>query len=153
MESTEAGSRSLHGHCRPDAVVVGISKPLFALPGGNKSRIPATEFYHDRTMLNEHDLDLLLRCRRLGHEVTFGYCRQETGGNPCRLILDCWWDKFDVRSFLRANLPDQAMAEIENARISPPPSKVLSLMELIQQAKEGLASENPCAENPPERAP
>jgi len=35
-------------------------------------------------MLNEHDQDLLLRCRRLGHEVTFGYCRQETGGKPCR---------------------------------------------------------------------
>ena len=54
-------------------------------------------------MLNEHDQDLLLRCCRLGHEVTFGYCRQETGGKPCRLVLDCWWEQFDVRSFLQAH--------------------------------------------------
>ena len=104
-------------------------------------------------MLTEHDHDLLLRCRRLGHEVTFGYCRQETGGKPCLLILDCWWEQFDVRSFLRAHLPDEAMAEVEHARVSPPPSKVLSLVEMIQQPKEQLASENPCPENPPKRAP
>jgi hypothetical protein len=104
-------------------------------------------------MLNEHDLDLLLRCRRLGHEVTFGYCRQETGGNPCRLILDCWWERFDVRSFLQAHLPEETMGQVEHARVSPPLSKVLSLVEMIQQAKERLASENPCPENPPKRTP
>jgi hypothetical protein len=104
-------------------------------------------------MLNEHDLDLLLRCRRLGHEVTFGYCRQETGGKPCRLILDCWWEQFDVRSFLRAHLPDEAMAQVEHARTSPPPSKVLSLVELIEQAKRRLTSENPDPGNPTKHRP
>jgi hypothetical protein len=89
-------------------------------------------------MLNEHDQDLLLRCCRLGHEVTFGYCRQETSGRPCRLILDCWWEQFDVRSFLQANLPEEDMARVEHASASPPPSKVLSLMETIQQAKDRL---------------
>ncbi|MGO8838464.1 MAG: hypothetical protein ACLQAH_03360 [Limisphaerales bacterium] len=89
-------------------------------------------------MLNEHDQDLLLRCRRLGEEVTFGYCRQETGGKPCRLILDCWWEQFDVRSFLQAHLSKEDMAQVERASVSPPPAKVLSLVDLIQQAKDRL---------------
>ena len=64
-------------------------------------------------MLNEHDQDVLLRCPRLGHEVSFGYCRQETRGKSCRLILNCWWEQFDVRSFLQANLPEADMAQVE----------------------------------------
>jgi len=89
-------------------------------------------------MLNEHDQDVLLRCRRLGHEVSFGYCRQEMGGKPCRLILNCWWEQFDVRSFLQAHLPEADMAQVEHASDSPPPAKVLSLVEMIQQAKDRL---------------
>ena len=94
-------------------------------------------------MLTEHDLEVLPRCRRLGHEVTFGYCRQETGGKPCRLILDCWWERFDVRAFLQGHLSEDAMAQVERASTSPPPSKVLSLVEMIEQAKQRLASEKP----------
>lgn len=87
-------------------------------------------------MLNEHDQDFLPRCRRLGHEVTFGYCRREAGGKPCRLVLDCWWEQFDVRSFLQAHLTEEDMAQVERAAASPPPSKMLSLIEMIQQAKD-----------------
>jgi hypothetical protein len=47
-------------------------------------------------MLEQHDADVLPRCRRLGHEITFAYCRRENFGKPCRLILDCWWERFDV---------------------------------------------------------
>jgi hypothetical protein len=72
--------------------------------------------------------------------VTFGYCRQETGGKPCRLVLDCWWEHFEVRSFLRAHLPEETVAEVERAGASPPPPKILSLVEMIQQAKDRLAS-------------
>jgi hypothetical protein len=94
-------------------------------------------------MLNEHDQEFLPRCCRLGHEVTFGYCRQETRGKPCRLILDCWWERFDVRAFLQANLPADTMTQVESASTSPPPPKMLSLLETVQQAKERLSSENP----------
>ena len=97
-------------------------------------------------MLNEHDQDVFARCPRLGHELTFGYCRQETRGSPCRLILDCWWERFDVRSFLQAHLPEEAMAQVERAGAAPPPSKVLSLVEMIQQAKDRIAVEKPDAE-------
>ena len=99
-------------------------------------------------MIEEHDHDLL-RCRRLGHEVTFGYCRQETDGKPCRLILNCWWECFDVRSFLREHLPPETMAEVERAAASPPPPKVLTLVEMIQQAKARLACTGPPPPDPP----
>jgi len=75
--------------------------------------------------------------------LTFGYCRQESRGKPCRLILDCWWERFDARSFLQANLPEEAMAQVERAGAAPPPSKVLSLVEMIQQAKDRIAVEKP----------
>ena len=94
-------------------------------------------------MLNEHDQDFLPRCPRLGHELTFGYCRQEAGRKPCRLILDCWWERFDVRSFLQANLPEEVMAGVERAGAAPPPPKVQSLVDLIQQAKDRIAVEKP----------
>jgi hypothetical protein len=92
-------------------------------------------------MLTDHDQDALPRCRRLGHEVAFGYCRQETGGKPCRLILDCWWEQFDVRAFLQAHLSEQAMAQVERAGANPPPSKTASLLDLIQQARDRLGPE------------
>jgi hypothetical protein len=98
-------------------------------------------------MLNEHDQDVLPRCPRLGHELTFGYCRQETRGKPCRLILDCWWERFDVRAFLQAHLPEEDMARVERAGAAPPPSKVLSLVEMIQQAKDRIALEHRDAGN------
>jgi hypothetical protein len=90
-------------------------------------------------MLTEHDQDVLPRCRRLGQEVLFGYCRQETGGHPCRLILDCWWEHFDVRTFLQAHLPEEAMSQVERAGTSPLPSKVLSLLDIVQQARDRLS--------------
>ena len=101
-------------------------------------------------MLNEHDHDVFPRCRRLGHELTFGYCRQETGGKLCRLILDCWWERFDVGAFLQAHLSAEAMAQVEHAGASPP-SKVLSLVDLIQQAKDRLARGQPDAGSQRER--
>jgi len=43
-----------------------------------------------------------------------------------------------VRSFLQAHLPEEAMAQVERAGAAGPPSKVLSLVEMIQQAKDRL---------------
>ena len=94
-------------------------------------------------MLNEHDQDVLPRCPRLGHELTFGYCRQESRGQPCRLLLDCWWERFDVRAFLQLNLPQEEMARLEQTCSAPPPSKMLSLLDIIQQTRDRLAPEEP----------
>ena len=50
-----------------------------------------------------------------------------------------------MRSFLQAHLSQEAMAQVEQAAASPPPSKVLSLLDMIQQARDRLALEQPDA--------
>jgi hypothetical protein len=79
------------------------------------------------------DDDYLIRCPRLGHQIHFSYCRSENMGSPCFKILDCWFNHFPVEEYLREDLgPEEWNGLIEK----PPRSKVLSLMELIEQAKE-----------------
>jgi len=72
------------------------------------------------------------RCPRLGHEVTFGYCRQPGRPLPCARITDCWWEAFDVAAFLRAHY---TAAQIEQI-LAPAPPKARTLVELIQQARQ-----------------
>lgn len=95
-------------------------------------------------MDQSHDNDTT-RCRRLGHDVRFGYCREENDGNPCRLILDCWWQSFDAQSFLRSQLTPEAYAALERAE---PPNKVLSLVDLINLAKERSGSDDNQGDGP-----
>jgi hypothetical protein len=58
------------------------------------------------------------------------------------LMLHCWWDRYDVCAFLQAPLSEDAMAQVERASTSPP-SWVLSLVEMIQQAKDRMAAGKP----------
>jgi hypothetical protein len=87
--------------------------------------------------LTEHD-DRTVRCRRLGHMVAFRYCRTQEGRTVCPLILDCWWQVFDVRAFLEKHLPAEQIARLE--RPAPRP-KVVSLLEMIERARR--AKEKP----------
>jgi hypothetical protein len=77
------------------------------------------------------------RCPRLGHEITFEYCRRQDGGTVCPRILDCWWETFDVRGYLREHLSEEEFAALSER--PPPKEKVLSLVELIEQAKKRAA--------------
>jgi hypothetical protein len=56
------------------------------------------------------------RCPKLGHEILFSYCRQPGSDVPCAKIFD-------------------SPEKIRTITAEPPP-KVLSLIELIQQAQE-----------------
>ena len=81
---------------------------------------PAREDAHER------------RCPRLGHTVTFGYCRRQEYDRLCPRIIECWWQHFDVVAFLEEAIGAEAVRELQNA---PRPDKVSSLIELIEQAK------------------
>lgn len=78
------------------------------------------------------------RCPRLGHDITFEYCRSQEGDSVCPRILDCWWETFDVRGYLRENLSEEEFAALSERPPARP--KVLSLVELIEQAKKRAAS-------------
>lgn len=74
-----------------------------------------------------------IRCPKLGGPVTFSYCRIETLGKPCSRAIQCWSTLFDVESFFRNTLSDE---EYLAAFHTQPPSKVLTLIELIERAKK-----------------
>ena len=76
-----------------------------------------------------------IRCRKLGHAVPFRYCRSEAQGALCASILDCWWEVFDVETFLREHDP-AALSELL-ARQSTP--RLTAIVDLIAQAKQRAA--------------
>lgn len=74
------------------------------------------------------------RCPRLGHSVRFSYCR--TCGEDlliCFKVFDCWWDRFDVVTYLKDRMPKDDFLKLSEARPKP---KVASLLDLIEQAKK-----------------
>ena len=76
--------------------------------------------------------DYQIRCPRLGHQVAFSYCRTESRGLPCFKTLDCWYNHFLVEDWLRKELKPEDWDTLFNR---PPKPKVLSLVEMIEQAK------------------
>jgi hypothetical protein len=77
--------------------------------------------------------NLVIRCPRLGSDVGFGYCSKcGDGQSPCFKIFDCWWETFDVVACFKERLPEE---EFEKLALSKPKPKVLSLLELIEQAR------------------
>jgi hypothetical protein len=75
----------------------------------------------------------MIRCPRLGGEVTFGYCRIEGGNLPCMRIVACWQSALPIESFLKEALtPDQ----LERFMGTSPKDKVSTLVELIESAKK-----------------
>ncbi len=71
-------------------------------------------------------------CRRLGHWLTFNYCRQENNNLPCRKIIDCWFERLEIKEFLEENFKKEEISYIFNS--SKP--KLTSIVELIEQAKK-----------------
>ena len=84
-----------------------------------------------------HD-HLEIRCPRLGGQVTFSYCRREGGTLPCQRTIVCWQGRFPVEAFLRSALNEEDWARWTN---QSPREKVVTLLELIEAAKERLQDE------------
>lgn len=57
----------------------------------------------------------------------------ENQGLPCTKALDCWYHYFNVEDHLKQELSE---AEWEKAFIQHAKPKMLSLVELIEQAKQ-----------------
>jgi len=83
--------------------------------------------------IDQHDRRRI-RCRMLGHEINFSYCRQPGKDLPCRKIFDCWYETFAVEDFIRSHYTPEQLKQI----LTPPPPKMASLIELIQQARQNI---------------
>ncbi|MFZ5797508.1 MAG: hypothetical protein ACYCYR_10810 [Desulfobulbaceae bacterium] len=82
------------------------------------------------------DDSLQIRCPKLGHQIPFSYCRTENLGLPCSRIMFCWQPYFGVEAYLRRELTPE---EWRDTFEKPVQSKVLTLVELIEQAQRGGA--------------
>jgi hypothetical protein len=74
-----------------------------------------------------------IRCSKLGNPVFFEYCRVERQHFPCQRALDCWSSFFDVERFFRDRLTPE---EFDECFLQPPRPKVVTLVELIENAKK-----------------
>jgi hypothetical protein len=77
--------------------------------------------------------DCQIRCPRLGHPISFSYCRLENMGIPCFKTLDCWFEHFPVEEYLRETL---TVEEWDRAFQGAGKTKVMSILELIEQARK-----------------
>ncbi|HOO89378.1 MAG TPA: hypothetical protein PLA74_01010 [Syntrophales bacterium] len=82
--------------------------------------------------MNRFD-DLILRCPRLGGEVTFAYCRREQGTLPCQRTLGCWQNLIPVEEYLREYLTDDEWNRCFNA---PPKDKMTTILEIADTVKK-----------------
>ncbi|MBU8847995.1 MAG: hypothetical protein KOO64_00525 [Desulfobacterales bacterium] len=74
-----------------------------------------------------------IRCPRLGHQINFSYCRSENSGLPCFKTLDCWYNHFDVHSYLTGKLSKE---DFQKTFLNKGKPKITSLFDLIEQAKK-----------------
>ena len=80
-----------------------------------------------------------IRCSKLGHQIHFSYCRKENSDLPCPRILTCWHPYFRVAEYLRQELTEEEWLDAIEKPVKP---KVLSLVELIEQAQKYKKEEN-----------
>jgi hypothetical protein len=74
------------------------------------------------------------RCPKLGGTIEFSYCRTcEDKNQPCYKIFDCWWEFFDVVTYMRRYLPKEQFDKLANNKIKP---KVVSIVEMIRAIQQ-----------------
>ncbi len=70
-------------------------------------------------------------CRKLGHHLSFKYCREEHNSLPCPKIRDCWYSGIDIDQFLQQNYQQGEIDHLQNV----PQPKIGTIIELIRQAQ------------------
>lgn len=76
---------------------------------------------------------LVLRCPRLGGEITFAYCRHEQGALPCRMTLRCWEGLIPVEEHLRGYLSNDEWDRCFN---TPPKDKMATILEIADAVRK-----------------
>ncbi len=82
-------------------------------------------------MDKNHFDNVELYCRKLGHLLTFSYCRTEHSGQLCTKIRDCWFEKIPIDEYLNANYSKEEISRL----FKNPKPKIVTLFELIQRAQ------------------
>lgn len=77
--------------------------------------------------------ELDIRCPRLGGTVPFRYCMAPAEPTVCYKILDCWWEVFDVTSYLKSHLPEKDFRRLLEDRNRP--HRMESILDLVEKFK------------------
>ena len=77
--------------------------------------------------------DLEIRCPKLGHQVTFGYCRREGGDLPCSRAIVCWQNFIPVERYFKKILTEEQWKQSFEQAAKP---KIPTIIELIEAAKK-----------------
>ena len=73
-----------------------------------------------------------IRCRKLGHDLTFKYCRKESMDEPCARIIDCWFSRIGVLEYLNNQFGTKFLHEFVNRERK---GKLSSILEMIDRHK------------------
>jgi len=76
---------------------------------------------------------MILRCPKLGGEVTFAYCRKEQGDLPCQRIIRCWQELIPVEQHLGTILSEDEWERCFNV---PPKDKIATIFEIADELKK-----------------
>lgn len=84
-------------------------------------------------MKNNPD-QLQRRCPRLGSPVEFSYCMTcDDPDFPCFKVFDCWWEYFDVVTYMRQKLSKEQFDKLTQRKTKP---KVASILEIIREIQQ-----------------
>ncbi len=84
--------------------------------------------------------ELELRCPRLGGTVPFRYCMAPAEPTTCPKILNCWWEVFDVASYLKAHLSEEDFSRVlENRK---PPGRMNTILDLVEKFRNSENGES-----------
>ncbi len=84
--------------------------------------------------------ELEIRCPRLGGTVPFRYCMAPGEPTVCYKILDCWWEVFDVASYLKARLSEEDFCRVMEER--RPPSRMNTILDLDEKFRTSENNES-----------
>lgn len=82
--------------------------------------------------MNEKHDDKVIRCPRVGGDVTFRFCRTENNLLPCKWIVNCWKNHFDIEKYIN----EHYSAEEKQRVFTPTSPKMHSLLKLIEKSKK-----------------
>jgi len=87
-----------------------------------------------KSRLPQAEKCLRRRCPRLGGEVSFLYCRENAReSGVCWKILDCWWETFDVMSYLQDTLDANEFARLTRSKIPRKMSQLIQTLDASQK--------------------
>ncbi|MFC1763534.1 hypothetical protein ACFL6U_15830 [Planctomycetota bacterium] len=84
-------------------------------------------------MPDEHD-KRKRRCPKLGHEISFQYCKTPGENRICPKIKDCWWETFDIQVYLEKHYSPAELAHLDQT----PTSKVQTIFDIMHAAQQRL---------------